>query len=115
MPNGVRDGENGGQYILDGENARMLAFVQEIAGLLGNPFPPAKLPSFLVKAVAAVSNFFSTMIGREPSVTYEIATQPTGQAAAYWAAAKPTFASAASGRLLAKRKPLPSAVLDRRP
>jgi nucleoside-diphosphate-sugar epimerase len=66
-------GENGGQYILGGENASMLDFVQEIARLLGKPIPTRETPVFLVKAGAAVGAFFSTMTGREPSVTPEMA------------------------------------------
>ena len=65
-------GENGGQYILGGENARMLDLVQEIARLLGKPIPTRETPLFLVKAVAAVSDFLGAMTGREPSVTSEM-------------------------------------------
>lgn len=66
-------GENGGQYILGGTNARMLDLVQEIARLLGKPAPARETPLFLVKAVAAAGDFISTLTGREPSVTPEMA------------------------------------------
>jgi nucleoside-diphosphate-sugar epimerase len=66
-------GENGGQYILGGENARMLDLVQEIARLLDKPVPARETPLFLVKAVAAVGDFISGMTGREPAVTPEMA------------------------------------------
>ncbi|HEX6551014.1 MAG TPA: oxidoreductase, partial [Gammaproteobacteria bacterium] len=66
-------GENGGQYILGGTNARMLELVQEIARLLGKPVPARETPLFLVKTVAAVGDLVSTLTGREPSVTPEMA------------------------------------------
>jgi nucleoside-diphosphate-sugar epimerase len=66
-------GENGSQYILGGTNARMLDLVQEIARLLGKPVPTRETPLFLIKTVAAVSGFVSTLTGREPSVTPEMA------------------------------------------
>lgn len=66
-------GENGGQYILGGTNAKMLDLVQEIARLLGKPVPARETPLFLVKTVANLGNFISNFTGREPSVTPEMA------------------------------------------
>lgn len=66
-------GENGGQYILGGTNASMLDLIQEIARLLGKPVPSRETPLFLVKAVAAIGDCFSTLTGREPSITPEMA------------------------------------------
>ena len=66
-------GENGGQYILAGENATMLQLVQEIARLLGKPVPTTVTPAFLVRAIASVSDFASTFTGKEPSFTPEMA------------------------------------------
>jgi dihydroflavonol-4-reductase len=65
-------GENGGQYILGGENRRMLELVQEIARLLDKPIAARESPLFLVKGVAA-GDLLSIMTGREPSVTPEMA------------------------------------------
>ncbi|HEX6550872.1 MAG TPA: NAD-dependent epimerase/dehydratase family protein, partial [Gammaproteobacteria bacterium] len=66
-------GDNGGQYILGGTNAHMLELVQEIARLLGKPVPARETSLFLVKTVAAVGDLVSTLTGREPSVTPEMA------------------------------------------
>lgn len=66
-------GENGGQYLLGGTNARMLDLVQEIARLLGKPVPKRETPLFLVKTVAAIGDVVSNLTGREPSVTPEMA------------------------------------------
>ena len=66
-------GENGGQYILGGENARMLDFVREIAQVVGRPAPSRETPAFVVKAVAAVGDLLGNVTGREPQVTREMA------------------------------------------
>jgi nucleoside-diphosphate-sugar epimerase len=64
---------NGGKYILGGENATMLAFVQEIARLLGKPVPERETPLVVVKTIAALGDLLSRVTGREPPVTPEMA------------------------------------------
>ncbi|MBL8378061.1 MAG: NAD-dependent epimerase/dehydratase family protein [Burkholderiales bacterium] len=66
-------GENGGQYILGGENASMLTLVREIARLLGKPLPTREAPALVVRTVAAVKDLASRITGREPSITPEMA------------------------------------------
>lgn len=66
-------GENGGQYILGGENASMLQLVREIAVLLGKPVPTKAAPAGLIKLVAAVGDFVSGFTHKEPAITPEIA------------------------------------------
>ncbi|QUD90116.1 SDR family oxidoreductase [Phenylobacterium montanum] len=66
-------GENGGQYLLGGENRTMLELVQEIARLLGKPAPQKAMPAWLIRIVAQVGDFASNFTGQEPSITPEIA------------------------------------------
>lgn len=66
-------GENGGQYILGGENRTMMELVQEIARLLGKPAPKSEMPVAILKLVARLSDFASTFTGKEPSFTPEMA------------------------------------------
>lgn len=66
-------GENGGQYLLGGENRTMLELVQAIARLLGKPVPTREAPAGLIKLLAAVGDFASNFTGKEPAITPEIA------------------------------------------
>ena len=66
-------GENGGQYLLGGENKSMLDLVREIARLLGKPQPSKELPASIVRMAAAVGDFTSRFTGKEPPVTPEMA------------------------------------------
>lgn len=65
-------GRSGEHYILGGENARLLDFVQHIARLLGMPVPASESPAFVVKGVAMVGEFASRFTGREPMITREM-------------------------------------------
>lgn len=67
-------GENGGQYLLGGENRTMLELVQQIAGLLGKKAPTGTAPLALVKIVAQVGDFLSNFTGKPPAITPEMAT-----------------------------------------
>lgn len=66
-------GENGGQYILGGENRTFLELVQEISRLLGKPAPAKAMPASLLKAIAQLGDFMSNFTGKEPSITPEMA------------------------------------------
>lgn len=66
-------GENGGQYLLGGENRTMLELVQAISRLLGKPEPTKEMPASLLRLVAGISDFVSGFTGREPAITPEIA------------------------------------------
>lgn len=66
-------GENGGQYLLGGENRSMLEFVQEIAKVLCKPAPSREMPLGLIRVTAAIGDLASRLTGKEPSVTPEVA------------------------------------------
>ncbi|MGL4542958.1 MAG: NAD-dependent epimerase/dehydratase family protein, partial [Polymorphobacter sp.] len=65
--------ENGGQYLLGGENRTMLELVQAIARLLGKTPPTSTAPAGLVKLVAQVADFASNFTGTHPTRTPEMA------------------------------------------
>lgn len=69
----VDKGENGGQYLLGGENRTMLDLVQAIAALLGAKAPSSTVPVALVKLVAQFGDFASNFTGKEPAFTPEMA------------------------------------------
>ncbi|MBF7731537.1 NAD-dependent epimerase/dehydratase family protein [Pseudomonas sp. N040] len=66
-------GENGGQYLLGGENRSMLELVRCIEQLLGKPAKAREVPGPLLTVVAAVSDFISNFTGKEPALTPEMA------------------------------------------
>lgn len=66
-------GENGGHYLLGGENRSMLDFVREIARLLGKPAPRKEVPLSVIRVAAAIGDFASRFSGKEPAVTPEVA------------------------------------------
>ena len=65
-------GENGGQYLLAGENRTMLELVAEIGLLLGKSTPKKPLPLGLMRVAATVGGFVSGLTGKEPSMTSEM-------------------------------------------
>lgn len=65
--------ENGGQYLLGGENRTMLDLVQQVAKLLGKKPPTSTAPAGLVKLVAQIADFASNFTGKEPVLTPEMA------------------------------------------
>lgn len=66
-------GENGGHYLLGGEDRTMLELVQIIERLLGKPPNAKAVPRALVQAVAAVGDFVSNFTGKQPTITPEMA------------------------------------------
>jgi dihydroflavonol-4-reductase len=66
-------GENGGQYLLGGENKRILDLVREICTVLGKPAPAKEMPAGLLRMAAAAGDFLSTFTGKPPSITPEMA------------------------------------------
>ena len=66
-------GTNGGQYILGGENRSMLDLVTEISLLLGKPAPKGEMSASLLKFIAWLSDLISSVTGKEPAITPEIA------------------------------------------
>jgi dihydroflavonol-4-reductase len=67
-------GENGGQYILGGENRSMLDLVREIAVLVGRPAPAREIPAGVARMAAQLGDFVSRFTGRPPSITPEMAS-----------------------------------------
>jgi nucleoside-diphosphate-sugar epimerase len=67
-------GENGGQYLLGGENRSMLDLVREIAVLVGRPAPTREIPAGVVRIAAGVGDFVSRFTGKPPSITPEMAS-----------------------------------------
>jgi dihydroflavonol-4-reductase len=65
-------GENGGQYLLGGENKTMLDLVREISALLGKPAPTKEISPRLLRMIAFAGDFASNFTGKRPAITREI-------------------------------------------
>ena len=66
-------GENGGQYLLGGENRTMLDLVQIIERLMGKPAKAKAVPKALLTVVAAIGDFVGNFTGKQPTITPEMA------------------------------------------
>lgn len=66
-------GQNGGSYLLGGENKTMMELVKEISALLGKPAPEKEISIMLLRAVASLGDLASRFTGKEPSITPEMA------------------------------------------
>jgi dihydroflavonol-4-reductase len=65
-------GQNGGSYLLGGENKSMLELVREIAFLVGKPAPTKVMPTGMLRVVAAVGSLASRFTGKPPPITPEM-------------------------------------------
>ncbi|HEY2145811.1 MAG TPA: SDR family oxidoreductase [Steroidobacteraceae bacterium] len=65
-------GENGGSYLLGGENKTMMDLVREIATLVGKPAPAKETSLGLLRAVAVLGDFTSRFTGKQPPITTEM-------------------------------------------
>jgi dihydroflavonol-4-reductase len=65
-------GENGGQYLLGGENKSMLDLVQEVSALLGKPAPVKVISPQVLRAAALAGDFVSRFTGKAPAITREM-------------------------------------------
>lgn len=65
-------GENGGQYLLAGENSTMLQLVTEIGLPLGKSTPKKPLPLGLMRVAATLGGLASAVTGKEPAMTAEM-------------------------------------------
>jgi len=65
-------GENGGQYLLGGENKTMLDFVGEVAVLLGKPVPTKEMSVAFLSVIATLGDLASRFTGKEPPITPEV-------------------------------------------
>jgi dihydroflavonol-4-reductase len=66
-------GENGGKYLLGGENKTLLDLATEVSRLLGKPPPQKEMSAPLVRVFAALGEFSSIFTGKQPPVTREMA------------------------------------------
>jgi dihydroflavonol-4-reductase len=66
-------GQNGGSYLLGGENKSMLELVREVAFLLGKPAPTKVMSAATLRIAATLSDLVSRFTRKEPSITPEMA------------------------------------------
>ncbi len=67
-------GQNGGSYLLGGENKTMMELVSQISALLGKPAPRKETPLALLRVIALAADLVSRVTGKEPPITPEIAS-----------------------------------------
>jgi nucleoside-diphosphate-sugar epimerase len=67
-------GQNGGSYLLGGENKTMLELVREISAFLGKPAPTKETSLGLLRIVAVVGDLASRFTGKAPPITPEMAS-----------------------------------------
>jgi dihydroflavonol-4-reductase len=65
-------GENGGQYLLGGENKTMLDLVREVSALLGKPLAAKEMSAGLLRIVAFGGDLLSRVTGKVPPITPEM-------------------------------------------
>ena len=66
-------GQNGGAYLLGGENKSMLELVREIAVLVGKPVPTKAMSTRTLRIVASLGDLASRFTGKPPPITPELA------------------------------------------
>jgi dihydroflavonol-4-reductase len=66
-------GQNGGSYLLGGENRSMLDLVREVAFLLGKPAPTKVMSTVTLRIAATLSDLASRFTRKEPAITPEMA------------------------------------------
>lgn len=67
-------GQNGGCYLLGGENKTMMELVREISALVGKPAPEKETSILLLRSVAAFADLASRFSGKAPPITPEMAS-----------------------------------------
>ena len=67
-------GQNGGSYLLGGENKTLMELVREIAALVGKPAPAKETPLGLLRLIAVVGDVASRFTGKAPPITPEMAS-----------------------------------------
>jgi dihydroflavonol-4-reductase len=67
-------GQNGGSYLLGGENKTMMELVKEISALVGKPMPEKETSMALLRVVAVLGDLASRFTGKEPPITPEMAS-----------------------------------------
>ena len=72
-------GQNGGSYLLGGENKTMLELVREIAALVGKPAPGKETSLALLRTIAVLGDVVSRFTGKAPPITPEMASAMSRQ------------------------------------
>lgn len=67
-------GQNGGAYLLGGENKPVMELVREISALLGKPAPTKETPIRLLQLFAMAADFASRFSRKQPRITPEMAS-----------------------------------------
>jgi dihydroflavonol-4-reductase len=67
-------GQNGGSYLLGGENKTMIELVKEISALVGKPAPEKETSMALLRGFAVVGDLASRFTGKQPPITPEMAS-----------------------------------------
>ncbi len=67
-------GQNGGSYLLGGENRTMMELVREVSALVGKPAPAKETSIGLLRLVAVVGDLASRFTGKAPPITPEMAS-----------------------------------------
>jgi dihydroflavonol-4-reductase len=65
-------GENGGQYLLGGENKTMLDLVREVSNLLDKPAAAKEMSVGLLRMVAIGGDLLSRVTGKPPPISSEV-------------------------------------------
>jgi dihydroflavonol-4-reductase len=65
-------GQNGGSYLLGGENKSMLELVREVAFLVGKPAPTKVMATGVLRMAATVGDLASRLTGKPPPITPEM-------------------------------------------
>src|ERR1700722_13870863 len=65
-------GQNGGAYLLGGENKSMLDLVREIAVLVGKPAPTKVMSTAMLRLAAGAGGLASRFTGEQPPITPEM-------------------------------------------
>jgi dihydroflavonol-4-reductase len=67
-------GQNGGDYLLGGENKTMMELVREISAMVGTPAPQKETSILLLRSIAAAGDLASRFTGKAPPITPEMAS-----------------------------------------
>jgi dihydroflavonol-4-reductase len=67
-------GQNGGSYLLGGENRTMMELVREISALVGKPSPAKETSLGVLRVIAVVGDLASRFTGKAPPITPEMAS-----------------------------------------
>ncbi|HEX3602738.1 MAG TPA: NAD-dependent epimerase/dehydratase family protein [Steroidobacteraceae bacterium] len=67
-------GQNGGCYLLGGENKTMMELVREISALVGKPAPKKETSMLLLRTIASFADLASRFSRKAPPITPEMAS-----------------------------------------